>query len=108
MRSGSMFSRTPILRAFLTSSTTGTPIVPAQAGRIIRVLSASTVVDLAVSVSFGSNVTAITSAKPLAANGGFVLPFEERGWFETNVGEALTLILSSPVTTAIDITYEVE
>lgn len=75
---------------------------------IIRVLSMCVIAAGNVSVSLGSNSTAITSAKPVAANGGFVLPYAERGWFETATGEALTLILSSPVTTAVDVTYEVE
>lgn len=49
-----------------------------------------------------------TAVSPLfanAANGGAVLPFHERGWFETELGEALTLTTGSGATTGVLVTY---
>lgn len=49
--------------------------------------------------------TAISPLFANAANGGAVLPFHERGWFETELGEALTLTTGSGATTGVLVTY---
>lgn len=49
--------------------------------------------------------TAISPALKAAANGGFVLPFNENGWFATNGGEALTVTTGAGSTSAVIVTY---
>lgn len=80
-------------------------LVAAVAGTKYRVLSVVMVATTAVSAKFQSGTTDITGTFPLGANGGFVLPFNEHGWFETNVNEALNLNLSSGVSTGVQIQY---
>ena len=47
-------------------------------------------------VKFQSHVTGdLTGLMYLAANGGFVLPYNERGWFATVAGEALDINCSA-------------
>lgn len=93
-------------RAFLLSSATGAALVAAAgAGLKIRVTSLSVVASAAVSFSLASAATAISSAKPLAANGGLVLPLNEFGWYETAANEALNITLGAALAVAVDITY---
>lgn len=95
-------------RAILTSSTTGTAIVAAPgAGLKIRVLAVAAVAAGAVSMSLASAANAITSTKALAANGGFILPYSEPGWYECAENEALNLTLGSAVSVGIDVTYKI-
>lgn len=97
-----------IKRDFILSSTTGAELVPAAgAGLKIRVTSLSAVATTAVSFSLASAATAICSAKPLGANGGFVLPHNDYGWYETAANEALNIALGAAVAIAVDITYVV-
>jgi hypothetical protein len=89
-----------------TPSTSGAnQLLAATAGAKFRVLSVAVVATTAVSVKFQSASTDITGTFPLGANGGFVLPFNEHGWFETNVNEALNINLSGAVSTGVQIQY---
>lgn len=65
-------------------------------GKKIRVLSVFLVASGAVNVRFESAAsgTALTGQMNCAANGGFVLPYNEFGWFETLANELLNLELS--------------
>jgi hypothetical protein len=80
-------------------------LIAAVARAKYRVLSVAIVATTAVSVKFQSGSTDITGTFPLGANGGLVLPFNEHGWFETNVNEALNLNLSGAVSTGVQIQY---
>lgn len=62
------------------------------------------------SVTFNSKPagsgTSIFPAIKAAANGGFVLPDSDRGWFETNAGEGLSVTTGAGSTTAVGVVYE--
>jgi hypothetical protein len=63
------------------------------------------VTTLANSIKFQSNASDISATFPLGANGGLVMPFNEHGWFQTNVGEPLLINLSVGTATGIQINY---
>lgn len=87
-------------------ATTGnTQIAPADVNARYRVLSLIMISTLANSIKFQSNTTDISATFPLGANGGFVLPFNEHGWFETAFGEALNVNLSVATATGVQIQY---
>lgn len=98
--------RTPNQNAFANPSSIGSnAVVAAVAGGRIRVLSAVIVSTLANSINFLSAAATISATFPLAANGGVVLPFNEHGWFETNIGEALNLNMTAATATAVQLHY---
>lgn len=93
--------------AFANPSTTGnTAVVAAQASNKIRVLSVAVITTLANDIKFQSATTDITALFPLGANGGFILPPNPAGWFETSINEALNINLSVATATGVNITYE--
>lgn len=95
-----------IKNIFINASSLGsTQIIAAQTGMSIRVIDAAVVTTLANTVKFQSNATDITASFPLGANGGLVLPFNEHGWFQTNIGEALNINLSVGTATGLQINY---
>ncbi len=71
-------------------------ILAAVSSKKIRVLSCFMVAAGAVNVRFesGASGTALTGQMNLAQNGGFVLPFNPVGWFETAATTLLNLELS--------------
>jgi hypothetical protein len=71
----------------------------------IRVISVAIVSTLANNVKFQSAANDISATFPLGANGGLVMSFNEHGWFQTNVGEALNINLSVGTLTGIQINY---
>lgn len=50
--------------------------------------------------------TSISPPLKAAANGGFVLPYNERGWFSTIRGEDLTVTTGAGSTTSVIVTYD--
>lgn len=72
-------------------------IVAAVTGKKIRVLAVFLVAAAAVTIRFesGAGGTALTGQMVLAANGGFTLPFNPEGWFETAAAALLNLELSA-------------
>jgi hypothetical protein len=91
-----------ITRLALAASASGvTTIVaaPVAATLVIRVIYVVLVANGAVNVKFQSHTapTDISGLFYLAANGGFVLPGNEYGWFATKPGEALDINLSGAV-----------
>jgi hypothetical protein len=74
-------------------------IVAAVVDRKIRVLSVYLVAAGAVTARFesGASGTALSGQMSLAQNGGFVLPFNPAGWFETAAGALLNLELGGAV-----------
>jgi hypothetical protein len=95
-RSGSYLYE--IRRAAIAASTSGNnTLVAALTGLRIRVLAVGLMASAAVNVKFqdGAGGTDLTGLFYLAANGGFVLPFNEEGWFQTSSGTLLNLNLSA-------------
>lgn len=82
-------------------------VVAGVSGKRIRVLSCFLVAAGAVTAKFQSAAggTDLTGAAALAANGGYVLPFNEGGWFHTEAGELLNLSLGGAVSVAGSVSY---
>lgn len=98
----------PVKRALLNQSASGTAqsLVAAVTGKRIRVLwvyalAGGTATDL----TFNSASTAISPLLANGANGGEVLPPNDHGWFQTAVGEALTVTTGAGATTGIGVGY---
>ena len=74
-------------------------IVAAVPGAKIRVLAVFLMAADAVTVRFesGAGGTALTGQMNVAANGGFVLPYNPAGWCETGVGALLNIELGGAV-----------
>jgi hypothetical protein len=72
-------------------------IVSAVSGKKIRVLAVWLVAAGTVNPKFqsGAGGTDLTGAANLVANGGYVLPYNPVGWFETAASTLLNLNLSS-------------
>jgi hypothetical protein len=83
-------------------------IVGAVTGKRLRVLAVCLVAGGATTVRFesGSSGMALTGQMSLSANGGFVLPLNEAGWFETAVGALLNLELGGAVAVAGCLVYQ--
>lgn len=99
-------ARTPQYAFTNPSSAGATEVVVAQVGAKIRVLAVyfhgnSTAVD----VKFQSAASDKTGLKRVGANGGFVLPYNPAGWFETNANEALNVNLSAALACGVDVTW---
>ena len=99
-------TRPLVQRAFLNASALGTTTVAAAIpSRKIRVLALAVITAADIVVTFMSNSTAISAGCPVSARGGFVLPHNEDGWFETAVGEALGVQLGTSAATGVQVTY---
>jgi hypothetical protein len=99
--------------ANIATGTTDGAIVTGIANRRIRVLAVAMVAGAtATSTTFNTKPAgAGVAISPLfanAANGGAVLPYNDRGWFTTNAGEGLTATTTAAgSTTGILVTYQV-
>ncbi len=80
-------------------------LVAAVAGKRIRVLKYSVVTSGAVALKFRSATTDLTGPMSLVANSGVGAAFSPVGQFETAIGEALNLNLSSTALVAGHLTY---
>lgn len=104
-------TRTPPLNVsvkntFVNASSLGSnAVIAAVPGMSIRVISVAIVSTLANSVKFLSAATDISATFPLGANGGLVLSFNEHGWCQTAIGEALNINLSVATATGVQINY---
>ena len=97
---------TPKFAAISASLSGDNPIVAAVAGKRIRVLKYTIVTSGAVLTRFRTSSGAdLTGAMSLAANSGVGGAFCPVGLFETEVGDALNLSLSSAVGVAGHLTY---
>ena len=93
--------------AFATPTTT-TPLtlVAATGGSRIVVSQVCVIASGATTVVFSGTVAGSISATfPLAANGGFVLPYSDLGWMQTAIGDALIVTLGTGVSTAVQLVY---
>ena len=82
-----------------------TALVAAVAGIKYRILAVCVISTLANTVKFQSASTDISATFPLAASGGMVLPFNEHGWFETSINEALNINMGTATATGVQIQY---
>lgn len=99
--------RPVVLRGLADVSSIGSNTVVAGVTNLkIRVLSMLVVSAAANTVTFRSASTDISADNALAANGGFTLPYNPEGWFETVAGEALNVNLTAANAVAITLTYE--
>lgn len=91
-----MAANSPVKFAIISASSSNNTLVAAVAGKKIRVLSLALMAAGAVNAKLQSAAggTDITGLFYPAANGGFVLPYNEGGWCETVAGELLNLNLS--------------
>jgi len=100
---------TAVKYAVIDAATSGdNTLVAAQgAGKKIRVLSCFLIAAGAVNVRFesGAGGTALTGQMNCAANGGFALPHNEYGWFETAANALLNLELSGATSVDGSLTY---
>jgi hypothetical protein len=103
-------ARTPVFAAIDAASSGDNTLVAAQgSGNKIRVYSIFLLSAGAVNVRFesGASGTALTGQMNLAANGGFVLPFNPLGWFETAANTLLNLELSGATSVDGCLTYSI-
>lgn len=94
--------------AIIDAATSGdNTIVAAVTGKKIRVHAAYLVASAAVTVRWesGASGTALSGQMQLAANGGFVLPYNSEGWFETAAATLLNLELSGAISVDGGLTY---
>lgn len=97
---------TAVISTYKNASASGaTELVAATTGKRIRVLAAVIVSTASNSVKLQSASTDISATFPLGANGGFSLAFNEHGWCQTAVGEALNLNMSVATATGIQLQY---
>jgi hypothetical protein len=83
-----------------------TTVVSAQTGQRIIVLQCCVITSGANTVNFAGSVSGpISAAFPLAASGGFVLPYSEVGWFQTAIGEALQINMSAGAGTGVQVVW---
>lgn len=81
-------------------------VAAAGAGIRIRVISVFVLADTPNKVTFKSAATAISALFSVAANGGFVLPPNEDGWFSTAANEALNVALTIATPVGVQINYK--
>lgn len=103
--------RTINVKANIAASQTDAALVAAVAGKIIRVcavvfVAGATATDATFNTKPAGAGTAISCLFANAANGGAVLPFSDEGWFDTNVGEGLSLTTGAGSTTGVQIVYK--
>lgn len=97
--------------ANVAASQTDAQIVAAIVGRKIRVLgfcavAAATATNLTFNTKPSGAGTAISCLFANGINGGEVLPPNELGYFETNVGEGLSCTTGAGSTTGIQVIYQ--
>lgn len=94
------------------ASTTDAALVSAVPGKRIRVLAAyAQAGGTATAITFNTKPAGAGSAiSPLfanGANGSSPLPFNPKGWFQTNLGEGLTVTTGAGSATGVLVSYEV-
>jgi hypothetical protein len=96
----------------IAASATDSNLVSAVTNRKIRVLAVvinqgDTTPSTVTFNSKGSGAgTAIYAPLKAAANGGFVIPYNEKGWFATVAGEGLTVTTGAGSTTSVSVVYD--
>lgn len=98
---------TPKFAAIAASSSGNNTIVAAVNPKKIRVLAVNLVANAAVNAKWqsGAGGTDLTGLAYCGANGGYILPFNPVGWFETASNTLLNLNLSGAVAVGGSIVY---
>jgi hypothetical protein len=96
--------------ANIAASQTDAALIAAVAGKIIRVLSVTalcggTATDLTFNSKPAGAGTAISPLFANAANGGFHLPHNDHGHFQTVLGEGLSVTTGAGATTGLLVSY---
>lgn len=93
--------------AFISPAASGlTIVVAAQAGSRIVVLQCCVITSGSNVVNFAdSSAGAVSASFPLAANGGFVMPYSQVGWMQTSIGGALQINMSTGVSTGVQVVW---
>lgn len=96
--------------ANVTASQTDQVVITGSPNRIILVKGvASECGTTATTIVFNTKPagagTAISMTFQNPANGGFVLPSTEAGWFQTNPGDSLSVTTGSGSTTGVQVVY---
>lgn len=96
------------LYKIINGSTGDNPVVTATTGKKIRVLAAFGLADIAGVIRWesGAGGTALTGEVNVGATGGYVLPLNPLGWFETAAGAALNLEVTTSTKFQGTIVYE--
>ncbi len=96
----------PVVLTFANPTLIGnTVVVTGVAGKKIRVLSIVVVDTAATTIKFQGNSIDRSAGFPFAANGGFILPFNPQGYFDTLAGETLNVNLSAATPVGVQISY---
>lgn len=93
---------TPLYRSIVQGTASGSALmVTGVAAKRLRVLSMQVVAGTAQTFHFndGTAGTALTGPIKLAANGGFILPTNEHGWFETSASKGIHISCSATLAT---------
>lgn len=80
-------------------------LIAAVAGRRIMVHAFAAISTVATSAKLQSNGVDVSGNFPLAANGGFVLPWSEAGWAVGELSQPLSIVLSVSTPTGIQLNY---
>lgn len=93
--------------AISASSSGNNTIIAAVTDKRIRVLSCFLIAATAVTAKWqsGAGGTDLTGTVSLADTGGYVLPFNEGGWFQTDPNTLLNLSLGGSVVVAGSVSY---
>lgn len=96
---GSNLELTPKFAAISAATSGNNTLVAAVTGKRIRVLAMALVANGSVNVKAqsGAGGTDLTGLFYLVANGGFVLPYNKLGWFQTAAAALLNLNLSAAI-----------
>src|SRR3990167_10650481 len=86
------------------ASTTST-LVAAVSGRVIRVVDVVLNAGTATNVLFSGSGTAVTPTWYVGSTGGFVFPYNEKGWWVSVSGEGLTMTTSTGGTVGVLVGY---
>ena len=116
-RSGVLMDESGVLRQVkrsdpknIAQSQTDSVVVAAVAGYAIRVLNVyalagGTATNLTFNSKPGGAGAAISALLANDANGGEVLPYNPHGWFQTAIGEGLSVTTGAGATTGLQVSY---
>lgn len=106
------FTSGPVKNTFasINAGTTDGSVIAAVAGAKLRVLAvvlqcAGTATTATFNTKPSGAGSAISMTFANGANGGAVLPFNPYGWFETGVGQGLSLTTGAGSATGVQVTY---
>lgn len=104
--SGAFDVGSPRYSAVAASANGGTTIVTNGGAQKIRVMAANMIASAAVNVKWQTSSGAdLTGFAYLTSNGGYILPYNQLGWFETVATDDLVVFLSGGIPVGGHLTY---